>query len=357
ALVGVALVLGTWEWMCLTAMRMQKRPGGYALVEGVNLAITALVTVVLLVAGHRTAAACLVATSVGYLAAVVVCPGLVKMVTGRPSRPIGKRLLRLGVPLVPGVLATWGAEFANRAILANRAGIDQVAFFSVAVRMGSAGVLVASSFQLAWLPEAYERGDEDAAHIRTAGEARRIIAALCMLTAALALVSRELLIILVGRSYLPALGAVGYAELLGVALALLLVASMSSSLTRKFGDVGLATTIGTAVGVVGNLVLSPRFGATGTAASVSAGVLIGAVVLAVIGRRRFALAIPWLWITGNVVVTAAVVLISCLPAGGAPVAVRVGLGVVAAGVFWLEGTPQEALRWLSSRRRRTPSET
>jgi O-antigen/teichoic acid export membrane protein len=357
ALVGVAVVLGTWEWMCLTSMRMQKRPAPYALVEGVNLAVTAAATVVLLLAGHRTAAACMVGTSIGYLAAVVVCPGLVKMVTGRPSKPFGKRLLRLGLPLVPGVVATWGAEFANRAILARMAGIDQVAFFSVSVRMGSAGVLVASSFQLAWLPEAYERGEEHEAHVRTATEARRIVAAVCMLTAALALVSRELLLILGGRSYLAGLGAVGYSELLGVALALLLVAGMPSALTRKFGDVGLATTVGTGVGVVANLLLASRFGATGTAAAVTFGVLVGAVVLAVIGRHRFELAVPWLWIIANVVVTAVVVLVSCLPRDGASIPVRIGLAVVAGVVFWLEGTPQEALRWFGARRRRQAADT
>ncbi len=352
ALVGVAVVLGTWEWMCLTSMRMQKRPAPYALIEGVNLGVTALATVVLLLAGHRTAAACMVGTSVGYLAAVLVCPGLVRMVTGRPSRPMGRRLLRLGLPLVPGVVATWGAEFANRAILAHLAGIDQVAFFSVSVRLGSVGVLVATSFQLAWLPEAFERGEAAEAHVRTAAEARRIVAAVCMLTAGLALISREVLIVLSGRSYLPALGAVGWSELLGVALALLLVAGMSSSLSRTFGDVGLATAVGTLAGVAANLLLAHRFGAAGTAAAVTGGVLVGAGLLAVIGRRRFTLAIPWLWIAGNVTVTAVVVLGCCLPTGGASVAVRAGLAVAAGLVFWLEGTPQEALRWWSARRQR-----
>ena len=92
---------------------------------------------------------------------VVVLPvGLhtvVRMGIGRPDGAAMRQIARVGFPLAPGVIALWGAEFAHRAILLTETNETQVAYFSVAIRFGSIGVLAGTALQFAWHPHAFTR--------------------------------------------------------------------------------------------------------------------------------------------------------------------------------------------------------
>ncbi len=68
-----------------------------------------------------------------------------------PTGPPCARSHASGSRWPPGVIARLGAEFAHRAILLTETNATQVAYFSVAIRFGSIGVLAGTALQFACL--------------------------------------------------------------------------------------------------------------------------------------------------------------------------------------------------------------
>lgn len=349
-IVAVVVVSGTFQIAMLTILRARHQPARYSLVMVSTLVVTALSSIALLFGWRQQAESLLIAIAFGQSLGGVIGMLLIgRAVIGRPSRSTMRLLLVLGLPLVPSVVTTWGAEFANRGILLARAGGAELGFLSLALRFASVTGLVVTGFQLAWQPQAFALGDSSAARVRTGANARRILASVSILVALLGFSAPDLVPLISGKLYAGATQAIGPLLIASLGAALFLVLSMPSAIARSMRDLGLAGTIGALSGVGLNVLLSPSLGATGTAISLAAGQLLSCAVLVVVGRRHPQLAIPWRPLAGLMIAAGLVATLCTGPPGGAAIGFR-SLGLIAflCLAAW-EGTMVDAIVYVRNR--------
>jgi O-antigen/teichoic acid export membrane protein len=349
ALVGVALFAGIVHFFTLGVLRATARPIQYAVLEGGALVVNAALAVVLLVLWRADATAVMLALAISWSGAATIGLALVRRsIQGRPSRPIARAILRLAIPLAPAIAAIWGADFFHRAYLLGAAGATEVAYLSVATRIGSVAMLVVAAAQLAWHPHAYRLGVTAASMERFAQEGRQIITALVISVGCLGLLTPEVLELIGGSAYAPSAPTVGLFLVSVLAVGLFTVGSLPSAIGRRTGDLGMAIIIGVAIAIIANVLVAGSFGSPGTAAAMALGQFVTATIAIRLGARRHAVPFEWPRMFGLVTMAAAVVIgATTLP--DASGAVRVLLAVGFAIGLWLEGTLPA---WLTSLRHR-----
>ncbi len=355
ACVGVALLGGILHFVTLGVLRATGRPLTYAVLEGGALVFNAGLAVLLLVTWRADASAVMLALAISWSAAGALGLFLVRgSIVARPSRVAARMLLLLALPLVPAIAATWGADFFHRAYLLGAAGATQVAYLSVATRIGSVAMLVVAAAQLAWHPHAYRLGVSPEATTRLAVEARQILVALVASVGVIGILTPELLLLIGGPAYAPASPTVGLFLLSVLGVGLFTVGSMPSVIERRTRDLGLAIVLGVAVAVLVNVLVAAALGAPGTAAAIALGQSITAAAAILLGRRRLVLPVTWRRVAATVAVAATVVIGSTL-IPGVPLAVRLGLAAMFAVALVLEGTLPAWIVAVAARRR-TPTD-
>lgn len=326
----------------LTVLRNEGRARTYALVStGAFLVNGAAVAGLVLWRPDPSVAMLGVAigTVVGGGAALACSRGQLR---GRASVTESRALLGLGLPLVPAVVALWVGDFVNRAILLGAQDAAEVGYLSVAVRFGTIAVLVITGFQLAWMPRAFAVASTPEGLARTAREARRIMVVVSVSLVPMALAAPELVRIVAGDAFAPAVPALGWGLITAIGLALFTIAGLSSSIASRLRDLGVAGTAGAVIGVAANVVLAPRAGATGTSAALAVGQLSAAALLAWMGRERSALRLPWAPILA--VAGATSVLSLALTLGDPPaVIVRLAAGAAFVAVLAVVGDLGDAV--------------
>jgi O-antigen/teichoic acid export membrane protein len=355
ACVGIALLAGILHFVTLGVLRATGRPLAYAVLEGGALIVNAGLAVVLLASWRADATAVMLALAVSWSGAAAIGLLLVRpAIVARPSRAAARALLLLALPLLPAIAATWGADFFHRAYLLGAAGATQVAYLSVATRIGSVAMLVVAAAQLAWHPHAYRLGVSSEATARLAAEGRQIIVALVLSVAVLGILTPELLLIIGGTAYAPASPAVGLFLVSVLGVGLFTVGALPSAIERRTTDLGMAIIAGVAVAVLINVAGAASLGAPGTASAIALGQFVTAAVAIRLGRRRISLPIAW----GRLAVIVAVAIVAVLGstfATNQPLALRSFLAALLGVALVLEGTLPA---WLATvaRRRRTEAD-
>ena len=270
----------------------------------------------------------------------------------RPTSVAAKAILVLALPLAPAIAATWGADFFHRAFLLDAAGATQVAYLSVATRIGSVAMLVVAAAQLAWHPHAYRLGRSEDASVRLATEGRQIIVALVACVGALGVVTPELLVVIGGDQYLAAAPTVGLFLVSVIGVGLFTIGSLPSAIERRTADMGIAIMAGVAVAVVANILVAASFGAPGTAAAIALGQLVTAAFAIRLGRQRLSIPFEWIRVLALIGLTVIVVLLAT-STDGLLLVVRLGLGLVMVVGLAFEGTLPAWLASAGRRRRRS----
>lgn len=346
AAVGLMTIFGTFHHIALTVLRAAGRPTAFAAVSAGTLLLNAGLAIWLLLAWDEGVTAVIASLATSLFIAAAFGLWLVRdQIWGVPRWGELRSLLRLGLPLAPAVAAAWGGEFANRAILLISAGAGQVAYLAVALRVASVAGLIVLGFQLAWQPHAFAAGSSPAALAKLGADARRILVGAAAAAVILALIAPEVLATAGGRAYLGALPAVGISLVGAVASAMYLVTSLPSSLARRMGDLGAATTVGVAISVLANWLLAPLWGAAGTATALVISPTVAAAMALYLGSKRLVLPIPWGRVLFGVVLLVSVTLIATLPSSPPPPWTRVLLGVLVVLALVAEGSLVEGLKF------------
>ncbi len=296
AMQAVALVIatGTFQIATLTVFRARRQPREYALVVGTSLVVNGIGVIALLAFWAQDAQTVLLAWAASQgIAGVIGLLVLGRSTFGPPSRDLARQLLWLGLPLVPAVALTWAAEFVNRAILSTGAGLSEVGYLSVAVRIASLATLVVSGFQLAWQPQAFAIGTSPSGLHRTARDGERILVLLSLVVALIGVVGPELVLVLAGTPYAPAIAAVGPMLVAALGTGLVMVAAMPWALAKQMSVIGVAGAAGATLSIALNLVLAPSFGSGGTAVAIALGQLIAATAMWWAPGRRLDLPVGW----------------------------------------------------------------
>jgi O-antigen/teichoic acid export membrane protein len=337
SLAGVALLGGIVHFVTLGVLRATGRPLVYATLEGGALVANGVLAIALLLGWRADATAVMLALAISWSAAAVIGLVLVRdSVLARPSVIAARAILVLALPLAPAIVATWGADFFNRAFLLGAAGSVEAAYLSVATRVGSVALLVVAAAQLAWHPHAYRLGTSEGAADRLATEGRQILVALAVCAGILGVLTPELLVVIGGRQYDSAAPTVGLFLVSVLGVGLFTVGSLPSAIQRRTVDMGGAVIVGVAVAVVANVLVAASLGSKGTAGAIAVGQFVTAGLAIWLGRRR--LRIPFAWGRVAAVVGTASIVILVATSAGLPLAARLVLAGVLAAVLALEGT-------------------
>ena len=349
-LVGGVVVFSMYQFVALAILRAQRRAAVYAALNGLTLAIYAGLTIALVFGLGASIEVVLAAALITWGMSAAVGLALVSDVAiARPSLAGIRALLTIGLPLAPAVVFIWGADFANRLIVLGFAGATQVAYLGLGLRAASVAGLAVTGLQLAWEPHAYGAGTAHESLARLGQDARRSLVLVTTMVVAVALVSREGVLLVSGDPYVPALPTLGFCYLATIATALFIITSTPSAIAASMGDIGRASIAGAVIATVSTLALTPPFGAAGAACAAAIGQLAAALLVGWSGARRVVLPVPWRPTSMVLAGGAAVSLAATL--GDPGIAVRAGLGIAFVALLLLEGTVPEIARRLFTRAR------
>ena len=337
-LTGVAIFVGTVHAVTLGVLRTTGRPLTFALLEGSALVVNAVLAVGLLLVLRADPAIVLLALAISWLGSGLIGCWVVRdSIRARPAIAETIPLLKLGLPLVPGVALALGAEFLNRAYLLGSAGATEAAYLSIAIRIASVAGLVVSAAQLAWQPHAYELARMPDAKGQLGIEARQILVAVAACVGLLGLACPEVVVLIGGPQFEASRPAVAVALLGVAAAAFFLVTSLPSAVGRATPQIALATSIGVVTAVAANVLFAPRLGAVGAAIAITSGQFVAVAAVVVVGRRFSQLPVQWARV-------AFAVLLSSIAIGVGLVASlewRLLVAAVLLVALWYEGTIKE----------------
>ncbi|HEX3220438.1 MAG TPA: oligosaccharide flippase family protein [Candidatus Limnocylindria bacterium] len=305
-------------------------------------------TLLFLFVFQRGAGGALAGQLVGGLVVVAVTAFiLLRMPRRRFDVELMRRSLRFGLPLLPHGLAGWSLNFSDRWLMGLTIGLSTIAtqaavgIYSFGYVIGQAGALVAVSFNAAWVPFWYARGDGPRGPQLLREATTLVMAVLAVLTVGVAAFAPELTRLLATRRWgNDALGAIDVTVIVAFAslvYGLYFMVVSTVFLRRTTAALPLITLAAGAVNVASNLLLIPRLGIMGAAWSTLAGYLVLAGLTWWYGARTYpiSLDVPRLGLLA--VGAAAAVAISRLlrpeavgvwVAGPAHVGVAIGFGLL-----------------------------
>jgi O-antigen/teichoic acid export membrane protein len=372
--VAAAGLLGVWVTMNYDVVariyRIERRARAWVAAMLVNVALSAALTVYLVVVRDEGAAGLLVgnfaATGVVYAGLVVARRRTVGVRGFDP--PLLRELLVFSLPLMPANLALWALNLADRIQLQRLAGPVELGQYAAAAKVAIALTVIIGAFQTAWAPFAHavrgEEGDDVArqtyADIFTywamlAGWGVAVVTLLSAPYVALAFPAE-------------ARDAIQVVPLLAVGIVLYgayLIVNVAVSISKRTRMTPLIAGVagGTNVGL--NFWFIPRWGIVGAGITTVIGYSLLVVLQWLNARRSFPVPYEWGRVGRIVALTAGVVAASlwALPESGAlailaRVALAVGFpaGLVAIGVLSRDDVRRiMALRAWRRRRRREPA--
>jgi len=349
-LIGLAGLWVTINYAIVTGIyRIEQRPQAFVAYSLLNIAITVVLSVVLVIPLHMGAAGIMLGNFSGtYITYVLLLWARRDMVGLHVDRPLLRRMLHFSLPLMPSGVALWALNLADRVQVQRLTpGTQlersaQLGTYSAASKIALGIMLAVSAFQTAWIPFANLIIDD--------GEAKRTYRAVLsywtMVMAwgvvAITAVSAPYIHIAMNPQWF---GAVPVVPLLMTGSVLfgayyILNIGVNRSKRTKFTPVVTGTAAAVNIGL--NFWMIPRWGILGAGWST----VIGFIVLVILGYRNAQSSYPVAYDFGRVlrVVAVAVVfvvaLVEVVPATGAlGITARVALvavfplGLMAVGVL------------------------
>ncbi len=139
--------------LCQVVLRLESRKYAFIIFSFLDLSTSALLSVIFVQRMHWGIAGVLWGMAVSKIVWVTVVVGMLRKSFGlRPELALAKRILKYGIPMVPGSLAQWAQSYSSRFLLAALLTLSDVALFSLAARLTSLIALVDLAFRQAWEP-------------------------------------------------------------------------------------------------------------------------------------------------------------------------------------------------------------
>jgi O-antigen/teichoic acid export membrane protein len=259
-------------------LRAESRAGIFAALSVTNLLISLIANIVLVGILRLGVAGSVVATGSGYAAVVLCTLPIILLVGGVRIRPaIARNVLAFGTPMVLSLVSYWVLQLSDRYLLTVFGSLAQTATYAVAYSLGTVlSTVVISPFTLAWPATMYAIARRrDAAGIFQL--VFRWFGMLLLFSAfGLTLVGKFVLDWLFPKTYHAAAPIIPIVAASIVFYGIYFVFMVGANVRRKTWLAAVFTTAAAVANVALNLVLIPRYGAMGAAAST----LIAYVLLA-----------------------------------------------------------------------------
>lgn len=244
-----------------------------------------------------------------------------------------RRLLRIGLPLIPHQLSLWGLQLANRIILVGLVTKAQVAVFTLASTMALPVTLLAGSLVHGVFPS-YGRAVEEPTQRRALSAIVTLqVTTVVSLGVAVALIAPPLCILLFPPVYAaaaPIVSLIALGNALGALYAVPLNAAALLAGRTTFAWIATAMAAGANVAVLYATV--PRYGLDGAAVAVCIGNAVLFIGTAFYSRLVARGVVDYEW---RRLCTAVLVLTTCY--GGAVVTTGDGAGGLIPRILWLAG--------------------
>jgi O-antigen/teichoic acid export membrane protein len=275
-----AAFVGLWAQMNyeqLTSLfRVEERSLAFVAASLTNVVLTIGATVVLVVVLDQGALGVIAGNFTGTLLVYFSLLGYRREQLGLTlDRALLRQMNRFGLPLVPSGLALWTLNFSDRFLLAHMAGQDDVGRYSLGVRVASAIVLLLFAFRTAWPAFAYSIEDDREARRTYAFVLTYLLFAASWLALALGVLAPWLVRLLARDSgFWEGADVVAPLAFAGAFWGAYIVVAIGVGRTRRTQFNWVITGAAAALNVGLNLVLIPRYGIHGAAASAVAAFVV-----------------------------------------------------------------------------------
>jgi O-antigen/teichoic acid export membrane protein len=364
---GVAVL--PFSLFLLTAnniLRLLFRARTYALL---NLGLTATVvaaTVYLVGVAHWGLEGALWGALLGNAAltipAALVIRGTISLsLFGPAAWPMTRRMLQLGLPLVPAGVALWVTNFSNTYFLLQLAGAGAAGVFRIGAQLAAILSLAIWAFQLAWAPYSLSIAREPDAPRTYSRIATLFAAAVVGASVLMAALAPAILALLTSKDYAQASSVIGLLSLAAAASGAYYVVSVGLNLAQRTGLVAWTTIAAAASNVVLNLALIPLWGIVGAGIASLAANLLSTILVYIMAQRVYhlpyeSMRVLIIWLVGGLCVAAAGVFnsVAAPPAWLSALTACVLLLVFAGTLFVARiVTPREIGSLIDAVRRRT----
>jgi O-antigen/teichoic acid export membrane protein len=243
-------------------------------------------------------------------AAVVIKDTMSLSLLRRGAWPMTRRMLQLGLPLVPASIALWVTNFSNTYFLLQLAGAGATGVFRIGAQLASILSLAIWAFQLAWAPYSLSIAREpDAPRIysRIATLFTGGVVGASVLMSALA---PAILAVLTNRDYAQAASVIGLLSLAAAASGTYYVVSIGLNLAQRTGPVAWTTIAAAIANVALNAALIPFWGIVGAGVASLAANLVSTVLVYVMAQKVYhlpyeSLRVLIIWLVGGACVAGA----------------------------------------------------
>jgi O-antigen/teichoic acid export membrane protein len=266
-LVAADIFLGAFAFVPLSLLRIQDRPGLFSLLAALRHATNTVLKVVLLMQGHGVTGVLASDVLATGLFSLSLLPVLVKGTAFGWTAGALREALSFGLPKVPHGILLQIQNLADRRILAAFAPRAEVGLYHQGYTLGAGVKFALSAFEPAWQPFVYGQIGKPDAPKTIARVVTYAWAGFLGLGLAVAVLGRELLMLLTPRNHAfwaaaPVIPVVVLAYVLHGAF---LLTSIGIAIEKRARYYPLITAAAATTNIAANLLLIPRFGMMGAA--------------------------------------------------------------------------------------------
>ena len=183
------------------------------------------------------------------------------------DRELLGKVLRFGVPLVPGSISFWVIASSDRIIVGLMAGPTELGYYAVSTSIVAVFAVLLVAIGQAWLPRIVQLYEEDAEQSEiVAGKAfTRLVLLLAAMAAAISLTAPWLVAIVSGPEYAPAAQALPLLALGATLFGTTVLTANGLELAKRTKELAAIAVVAAAVNVAAAITLVPSLGSIGAA--------------------------------------------------------------------------------------------
>src|SRR4051794_6743962 len=289
--------LGLWAFtnleLAYALLRVEERARAFAIASLANVALTVVLTVLLVVIEDQGALGLVLGN---YAASALVLLGLwwvERDALGLPSRPQLRPMLKFGLPTVPAEVSVFALFFVDRIWLYRFESPGEAGLYSLSVKLAGIVVFTVRAFQYAWPPLAYSIPDDAEAARGYARITTYYVLFTGLVVAGLALLGRWVVRIFAAPQFFAAHEALTWVALgwalYGLFLVLVAMAGRAQVTVRN----APAALSGLIVNVALLAVLVPELGIAGAGLALVGAYAVMLVAMWLLTHKLFPVAFEW----------------------------------------------------------------
>lgn len=277
--------------MFLDILRLVRAPVRYMAISLGNLLLTLVLIIVAVVVLKMGVAGVLAATLIGSVVFGLVGFYMTRFQYGLLfSGAVLRRMLILGLPLVPAALSLWVVNSSNTwFVLHLTSSTEQVAILTFATRLVAPVVLAVTAFQVAWTPFSLSIARHDNAERVYSRTLLYFLAVTFAILLPLTLWAGPIIEIFFTSAYLPAVQLLALTGMSVMAAGAYHVVATGLNLAGRTLHFGWTAIVAAVVSVVLNLLLIPVLGVLGAAFVTLVANLVPVVLIYIVAQRIYRL--------------------------------------------------------------------